>query len=160
MKKYYILIILACLVLNAEAKKPIEKQKNKHPNEKINLKPASWFSDIMESIASLWQPVWGKYTEGGSTNKSYPLACADRKTEIADLREILIEKIKIGQYHDPTIKNIYTQIFINASNLIESCPKDGTCPAASIIKDAAFVYWLGVNDTGGTLSAGARLYYP
>jgi hypothetical protein len=79
MKKYYILIILACLVLNTEAKKPIEKQKNKPLNDKIQLKPASWFSDIMESIASLWQPVWGKYTEGGSTNKSYPLACADRK---------------------------------------------------------------------------------
>ncbi len=30
-------------------------------------------------FASPWRPEWGKYTEGGSTNKSYPLACADRK---------------------------------------------------------------------------------
>lgn len=29
MKKYYILIILACLALNTEAKKTLEKQKNK-----------------------------------------------------------------------------------------------------------------------------------
>jgi hypothetical protein len=70
MKKYIIYIILTCLVLNGEAKKPIEKQKNKPLNEKIKLKPASWFSDIVESIASLWQPVWGEFKIDGQ----FPLA--------------------------------------------------------------------------------------
>jgi hypothetical protein len=28
---------------------------------------ANWFTDLWEGVTSLFKPVWGKYTEGGST---------------------------------------------------------------------------------------------
>ncbi len=77
MKKVITVLIIFAFITNLKAEKPIEKKKLIAIN---NSKPMNWFTDVLDGIASLWQPVWGKYTEGGSTNRSYPLACADRKT--------------------------------------------------------------------------------
>ena len=46
-KSVYILLTLSLLFFNSFTSK------------------ANWFTDIIDAITSLWQPVWGKYDEPG-----------------------------------------------------------------------------------------------
>lgn len=122
-------------------------------------KPANWFSDAWDWLSQAWKPVHGIYSEGGSTNRGTPLASADRQIEIQTLRSLLTNKIKAGSDFDPIIKEIYIKIYDNANAALGSHTDKGVCVNASIAKDAAFVYWLGIDETGANLSAAARNVY-
>ena len=120
MKKTYILLLIVFCGIHLQAKKPKVRRDSVliENNSYLPLsgktltnqqKPANWFTDGWNSFMELFEPAWGSYSEGGTTNRNYPLTCADR-ADAQNLKEIIINKIKPGQYFDSATWNIYFKI--------------------------------------------------
>lgn len=118
---------------------------------------ANWFTDVIEWITSPVRPVWGKYSEGGSTNRYPPLTTFDRGPDVywkqrEDIRYNIIHSVAS---YDTIYKKIYEQA--NNVSVSSKCSDDNViCANAKTAKDAAFVYLMGFDDNGDDLSAPAR----
>jgi hypothetical protein len=135
MKKVHIYIALTLLLIVS----------NPHTSK------AGWWDDFIDAVTSIWQPVWGKYTEGGSTNKNAPLTTFNRNPDVYwEQREKIRFNVKL--LNDKLYyKHIYSDIYNNAKtgNENATCPGgQSVCSLAKLAKDAAFVYLMGFDDNG------------
>lgn len=113
-------------------------------------KTLNWFGDAWDAFTSLFQPVWGTYTEGGSTNNTLPLTTFER---IPDITVFKTDIIKYIANKDNGYYEIYLKIYNNAKGATTaSCGDAGVCELAARAKDAAFVYLIGVDENGDTLT--------
>ncbi len=109
-------------------------------------KTLNWFGDAWDAVTSLFQPVWGTYTEGGSTNNTLPLTTFER---IPDITVFKTDIIKYIANKDNGYYEIYLEIYNNAKGATTaSCGDAGVCALAARAKDAAFVYLIGVDENG------------
>ena len=84
MKKIYSLFLVLFMVISALAKEPTELKVNKKHQPKLALtyvKAKDWGTDLFLGIVKIFLPVWGKYNEGGTTNRNIPLLTSDRKNQ-------------------------------------------------------------------------------
>jgi|DEB19_MinimDraft_2_1074335.scaffolds.fasta_scaffold03943_2 hypothetical protein len=76
MKKIYLSFVVLFMVISAIAKEPIEQKVNKKQQPKLAntyVKAKDWGVEFIAFIVELFLPVWGKYSEGGTTNRDIPL---------------------------------------------------------------------------------------
>jgi hypothetical protein len=136
MKNLRTLVIMAILILQS----PVAK--------------AGWWDDFVDWALSPVRPVWGKYSEGGNTNRFPPLSTFDRG---ADVYLTQREKIRYNVIHSiASYDTIYAIIYNNAKNTstASKCGDRGVCENAKIAKDAAFVYLMGFDENGDDLIGG------
>jgi len=119
---------------------------------------AGWLDDFIDWATSPLRPVWGKYSEGGNTNRFPPLSTFERGPDVyAEQRKKIRDNIKLTD--DPLwYKRIYKIIYDNAKNGSTStkCGDRGVCENAKIAKDAAFVYLMGFDENGDDLIGGVH----
>ena len=127
---------------------------------------ADWWNDFVDWAMSPVRPVWGKYSEGGNTNRFPPLSTFDRG---ADVYWVQREKIRTNiknntsTYYDKIYKQIYKSAF--EGETINKCGDHGVCVNAKIAKDAAFVYLMGFDENGddldgiGSRDPGRQFFY-
>lgn len=149
MKKIYLSLAVLFIVISALAKEPTEPKVSKKNQPKLDYtlnKSSNWFTDAVSFYIDLHLPVWGKYNEGGTTNRNIPLLTSDRKNQdINKLRETIIFNI-VNKKN--SFNKIYEETYKNAKALASPKSDNTTWDAASIAKDAAMVYWLGVDIDG------------
>jgi len=112
---------------------------------------AGWWDDFVDWITSPVRPVWGKYSEGGSTNRDPPLSTFDRGPDVYwEQREKIRYNIK---NHIADYNKIYEGIYFPActTSTSSTCGDKGVCVNAKIAKDAAFVYLMGFDENGDDL---------
>jgi hypothetical protein len=113
-------------------------------------KAYNWFGDAWEAFTSLFQPVWGTYTEGGSTNNNLPLTTFERIPDITVFKKDIVENIAKDDFY---YRSIYLTLYTNAQGSnTSSCGDAGVCELAARAKDAAFVYLIGVDASGAALT--------
>jgi hypothetical protein len=84
MKKLFIVLTVLFAVIYLQAKeqmKPKPTQKIKSKTENTLNKANDWGSDLILGLIELFLPTWGKYSEGGTTNRDIPLLTSDRKNQ-------------------------------------------------------------------------------
>ena len=109
----------------------------KYSSHKTKVTKYNWFGDFWE----LFQPIWGTYSEGNTTNDGTPLTTFDRNIDITLIKPIIIQNIKSNQYN---YQNIYSTIIDNATkSSTAACGDAGVCELAARAKDAAFIYLIG-----------------
>ena len=125
---------------------------------------ADWWDKLCSAVSSTWQPVWGKYTEGGSTNTYPPLTTFSRNPDVYWIqRETIRTNIKMA--HDSLDYNfLYSKIYSSACGgdvFGDIYSTDGAteCAGAKMAKDAAFVYLMGFDADGKDLDATTRLQF-
>ncbi len=98
----------------------------------------NWFSKAWDWIAQPFQPVWGWYEEGN--NKIYAPYTTFVNVYDGTKRNKIITNIQVAN-DSFNYKKLYKSIYLNALT-----SSSGAC------KNAAFVYLIGLNDTGGVLN--------
>jgi hypothetical protein len=74
MKKFYLSLAVVFMVISALAKEQMKpKPINKSKTENTLNKTKDWGTDLFLGIVKLFLPVWGTYSEGGTTNRDIPL---------------------------------------------------------------------------------------
>lgn len=93
MKKLFITLTVFFAVIYLQAKEPTEPKVKKNHQPKLAhtyVKAKDWSTDLFIGFIKLFLPVWGKYNEGGTTNRNIPLLTSDRKNQdINKLRDLL-----------------------------------------------------------------------
>ena len=145
MKNLRTLVIMAILILQS----PVAK--------------AGWWDDFVNWAMSPVRPVWGKYSEGGSTNRFPPLSTFDRGADVYAEHRKNIKFNVTNQLND--YKKIYSEIYFKActTSTATRCGNVGLCNNAKIAKDAAFVYLMGFDENGNDLDGiddpGRQFFY-
>jgi PKD repeat protein len=120
---------------------------------------ANWFTDLWDGITSLFKPVWGKYTEGGSTNAGPPLTTFKRAEGVYwKERDIIISNISQKGNDKTKFYELYKEIYDNAvtGSVTDPCPNYGVCHLAKTAKDAAFIYLMGFDSAGNELTSSSN----
>ncbi|MFZ4797265.1 MAG: hypothetical protein ACOYMA_07195 [Bacteroidia bacterium] len=152
-------------------KRTIKKQKNSQP-----VGFSDWLDEAWEFLKNLGKPVHGRYTEESFRSEG-PYFTFDRSLEGNNYLRIQLdsmrEKIKIA-FSDE--KELYKKILASAgTTTIENCllpeyldltielwainHSDNTCTSPARAKASAFVYLVGLNASGDTLSTADRNGY-
>ncbi len=158
------------VTIESSANKMEKKVENKKVKKAKNFtKPANWFEDAWDFFTDLFKPVWGYYEEDGQRSEG-PYFMFDRTYDGSTFTQIQMQriqdKIKISGSKELIL---YISIFeLAGTSTIENCngviipnPLDGSklCSAAARAKASAFVYLVGLNNLGASLSNSDREGY-
>ncbi|MES2725479.1 MAG: T9SS type A sorting domain-containing protein [Bacteroidota bacterium] len=158
-----------------KAKQTLHKTKAAHTKNNITnkAKPSGffdWIADAWEFLSKLTKPVWGHYEEESFRSEG-PYFTFDRSidgnTYLRIQMDLLRNKIKVIGSKE---RELYRQVFDSArTDVIDNCNgvwvpnpwDDGNevCKAAFRAKISAFVYLVGLNASGDTLTTTARNGY-
>jgi hypothetical protein len=143
----------------------IAKSKVNKPKSVKLLKKPHGFGDfiggLMDFVSQLWKPVWGYYEEDNMRKEGPYFLFMNTDNGNAFIKKQMTDlRIKI-RIDGSSEREIYKQIFNFAgTTTIDNCigviipnPIDGSamCGAAARAKASAFVYLVGLNDTGALL---------
>jgi len=147
---------------NAELKTaPTVNNTTQFKQPKNTSKSSDIFDFVRDVIDALLPPVWGYYTEDGQRTEG-PYFLFDRKAEGAAYVQKQMDSIRgrirvIGSNEQLLYKQI---IDYAGTSSISSCDEaDKFCSNTSIAKASAFVYLVGLNENGDTLSTADRNGY-